>query len=78
MTKDFLTVLGGLLTSLLGLFTVLGIKFDWFTTESIDAFLLVAGAAIAFGLNIYAIWKNTYLSKKAQAQKEVLKQKGLK
>jgi len=78
MTKDFLTLLGGFLTALLGFFTVIGIKFDWFTASSIDAFMVVVGAAIALGVNVYAIWKNTYVSKKALEQKEVLKQNNLK
>ena len=76
--KDTTILLSGFLTSVLFFLTTIGISFDWFTIESIDAFVVMIGAAIALGVNMYAIWKNTYVSKKAQIQKKVLEQRGLK
>lgn len=58
--KDILTLLGGFLTALLFFFGTIGIKFDWFTEASINAFVLLVGAFIALVINIYAVWKNTY------------------
>ena len=77
MKKDIVTLLGGFLTALLLFLGTIGISFDWFTQDSIDAFVVLIGAAIALGINLYAIWKNTYVSKKGQAQKEVLKKENL-
>jgi arginine exporter protein ArgO len=77
MKKDILILLGGFLTALLLFLGTIGVQFDWLTQESIDAFVLFVGATIALGLNLYAVWKNTHVSKKAQIQKKVLKDKGL-
>lgn len=77
MKKDITIVIGGFLSSLLLFLASVGISFEWFTEESIDAFTVLVGAAILLGANFYAIWKNTYLSKKAKEQKEHLKEKGL-
>lgn len=76
--KDFVTQLGGFLTGLLFFLTTVGITFEWFTVESIDAFVVMVGAGIALVINGYAVWKNTYLTKKAEAQKRVLERNGLK
>ena len=76
--KDFTILLSGFLTSLLFFLTTIGVSFEWFTIKSIDAFVVLIGAAIALGVNFYAVWKNTYVSKKAQIQKKVLEQRGLK
>jgi hypothetical protein len=77
MKKDILILLGGFLTALLLFLGTIVVQFDWLTQESIDAFVLFVGATIALGLNLYAVWKNTHVSKKAQIQKKVLKDKGL-
>ncbi|KAA0547580.1 hypothetical protein FZW96_12090 [Bacillus sp. BGMRC 2118] len=77
MKKDIFTLLGGFLTALLFFFGTIGISFDWFTTESINAFVIVVSAFAAFVLNIYAVWKNTYTSKRAQLQKLALQKQGL-
>ena len=77
MKKDFTTLLGGFLSALLLFLGTIGISFDWFTQESIDAFVVLIGAAIALGVNAYAVWKNTYVSKKAKEQKQVLKDNDL-
>ncbi|OLN22026.1 hypothetical protein BTO30_11915 [Domibacillus antri] len=78
MKRDIVTLLGGFLTSLFLFLGTIGVSFDWFTPKSIDAFIMLSSAAGALFINLYAVWKNTYVSKKARKQKEVLKQKGLK
>ncbi|WP_273128110.1 PTS mannose transporter subunit IID [Bacillus weihaiensis] len=60
MKKDIFTLLGGFLTALLFFFGTIGISFDWFTTESINAFIIVGSAFVALVVNIYAVWKNTH------------------
>jgi len=77
MKKDFTILLGGFLSALLLFLGTIGISFDWFTQQSIDAFVVLVGAAIALGVNGYAVWKNTYVSKKAKEQKKVLKDNDL-
>jgi len=58
--KDIVTLLGGFLTALLFFFGTIGVKFDWFTEESINAFVLVVSAFVALIVNLYAVWKNTH------------------
>ncbi|MFS0780106.1 hypothetical protein [Bacillus sp. 1P06AnD] len=60
MNKDTITLLGGFLTALLLFLGTIGISFDWFTQESINAFVVVVGALVALIINIYAVWKNTH------------------
>lgn len=60
MKKDIFTLLGGFLTALLFFFGTIGIKFDWFTEASINAFVLVVSAFVALIINVYAVWKNTH------------------
>lgn len=77
MNKDIFTLLGGFLTALLFFFGTIGVSFEWFTTESINAFVLVVSAFVVLVVNLYAIWKNTYVTRKAKKQKKVLEDKGL-
>lgn len=77
MKRDIATLLGGFLTSLFLFLAAIDVSFDWFTMDSIDAFVMLCSAAVALGINLYAVWKNTYVSKKARKQKEALKEKGL-
>ncbi|WP_313803233.1 phage holin [Cytobacillus sp.] len=77
MNKDIFTLLGGFLTAVLLFLGTIGISFDWFTQESINAFVIMVGAFVALVINLYAIWKNTYTSKKAQLQKKTLQAQGL-
>lgn len=79
MKKDIVTLIGGFLTALFFFFGTIGISFEWFTQDSINAFVVLISAAIALGINIYAVYKNTYaLTKKAKLQKEVLERHNLK
>lgn len=77
MKKDIATLVTGFLSALLLFFGTIGISFDWFTTESINAFGILLTATFALFGALFAIWKNTYVSKKAQEQKEVLKDNDL-
>lgn len=77
MKKDYATLVTGFLSALLLFLGTIGISFDWFNQESINAFGVLITATIALVGAFYAIWKNTYVSKKAQEQKEHLKNKNL-
>ncbi|MCV9886229.1 SPP1 phage holin family protein [Metabacillus halosaccharovorans] len=70
MKKDFFTLLGGFLTSLLLFFGTIGISFEWFTMDSINAFVVVISAFVALVINGYAVWKNTFVTPKARQFKE--------
>ncbi|WP_374187421.1 hypothetical protein ACEPPU_24030 [Priestia aryabhattai] len=75
MKKDVFTLLGGFLTALLFFFGTVGISFDWFTTESINAFVIVVSAFAALAVNVYAVWKNTHLLQKMKTRKIIKKTK---
>jgi hypothetical protein len=70
MFKDTIILLGGFLTALLALFSTLNISFEWFTKESIDAFVVVLIAFSTFAVNAYAVWKNTHVKTKMKAKKQ--------
>ncbi|MGQ4666536.1 phage holin [Metabacillus halosaccharovorans] len=70
MKKDIATLLGGFLTALLMFFGTIGVSFEWFTTDSINAFVVLISASTALAINGYAVWKNTFVTKKAQQFKE--------
>ncbi|MEH6943369.1 phage holin [Bacillus sp. JJ722] len=78
MNKDIVTLVTGFLSALLLFFGTIGVSFDRFTTESINAFGVLLTATIALSVALYAIWKNTYVSKKAKEQKNLLKKHNLK
>jgi uncharacterized membrane protein SirB2 len=70
MLKDTIILLGGFLTALLALFSTLNISFEWFTKESIDAFVVVLIAFSTFAVNAYAVWKNTNVKEKLKVKKQ--------
>lgn len=77
--KQYIALFGGWLSAVLLFLGTLNIQFEWFTTESIDAFVAVLVAAVPFIIVIYGVYKNSYrLSEKAKQQERVLKQRGLK
>lgn len=79
MIKDIVTLVAGFLSSLLFFLSTIGVSFSWFTTDSINAFILLLSAFITLVVNLYAIYKNTYVfTKKRRRQKEELEKKGLK
>jgi len=67
MKKDIFTLLGGFLTALLFFFGTIGVSFDWFTTESINAFVILVSAFAALAVNAYAVWKNTHFTQGLKA-----------
>lgn len=71
MLKDIITQLGGFLTALLAFFTVIGISFEWFTPQSIDAFLLLVSSFAGLAINIYAVYKNTHVKKRLEEKKKM-------
>lgn len=77
--KQYIGLFGGLLSAVLLFLQTLGLYFNWFNQESIDAFVNVLLAAVPFMVVLYGIWKNSYIvSKQAREQEELLKKKGLK
>lgn len=58
--KELTKLLGGFLMALLSFLGILGLSFDWFTVDSINAFLILLGAFIPFAGSIRATWMNTY------------------
>lgn len=77
MKKDIFTLLSGFLTALLMFLGTVGLSFKWFTADSINAFVLVCSTLTVLLVNLYAVWKNTYTSRKAQLQKKALQAQGL-
>jgi SPP1 family holin len=69
--KDYLILLAGFLGALKVFLASLG--YDVLPDATIDSLVDMIG----FGVALYAIWKNTYVSKKGKLQKEVLKRSGL-
>ncbi|WP_310877186.1 phage holin [Priestia megaterium] len=71
MSKDHLVLIAGFLGALKVTLASFGLQI--ITQEQIDAVVNL----ISFGAALFAIWKNTYTTKKAKEQKEVLKKKDL-
>lgn len=80
--KELSTLIGGWLSSLMILLGALNIKYEWLTEESISAFTVFIIATIvltAFIVNVYAVYKNTYvITEEAKEQKKELEKQGLK
>ncbi|RDW18050.1 hypothetical protein CWR48_10625 [Oceanobacillus arenosus] len=68
----------GMLSALIPVLALLGVKFDWLTQEFVDSLYLFLVALAPLVLTFYTIYKNHYSGKKAQEQNEVLKKEGLK
>lgn len=77
-TNDLIKQLIGMLSALLPLLAILGISQSWFNEEFISSLQVFLVALIPFVYNLYSIYNNHFSGKKAQAQKRVLKEKGLK
>lgn len=71
-------LLSGWLFAIMGFLATLNIKFEWLTSASINAFVALIIATIMLIGSIYAVWKNTFVSKKAQKQNRELCKKKLK
>ncbi|MBC1722233.1 hypothetical protein [Listeria seeligeri] len=75
--KQWAIQLTGLLTAIYTLLASLNLHFEWFTMDSINAFVAVFVALVAFAGTLYPTFKNTFLFKKGKEQ-AVLIEKGLK
>lgn len=76
--QDLIKQFIGMLSALLPLLAILGISLDWFNEQFISSLNVFLVALVPFVYNLYAIYKNHYSGKKAQAEKKVLKERGLK
>lgn len=77
--KQYIGLFGGLLSAVLLFLQTLGLVFNWFNQDSIDAFINVLLAALPFFVVLYGVYKNSYIvTKRAKAQEKELKEKGLK
>ena len=77
--KQHIALFGGLLSAILLFLQSLGVSFNWFTDESISAFVDVLIAAVPFVLVVYGVYKNSYIvTQKAREQEDLLKRRGLK
>lgn len=77
--KQLIALIGGFLSAVMLFLGTIGVAFDWLTNESIDAFVAVIGAGGLLVLNLYGVYKNTYvITEQAKQQEEALKEQGLK
>jgi len=76
--KGLVTLVTGFLAALMGFLATINIEFSWLTEDSINAFGVLLFSAIILAVNVYAIWKNTFTTRKAQEQNEVLYKSGKK
>lgn len=73
MNGDVVKQITGFLSAVLVFLGLIGVSFEWFTVDSINAFGLVLAAAIPLGYNLYTIYKNHYgFTKKAKHDKVIL------
>ncbi|GAF14937.1 hypothetical protein JCM19046_3501 [Bacillus sp. JCM 19046] len=73
MNADIFKQITGFFSALLVFLGFLGVSFEWFTVESIDAFGLVLAAAVPLAYNLYTIYKNHFgFTEKAKHDKRVL------
>ena len=77
--KQYVALIGGLLSAVLLFLGTLNVEFEWFNMGSIEAFEAVLIAAVPLVIALYGVWKNTYLvTEKAKKQERTLKRNGLK
>lgn len=76
--KGLAILLSGWLFAVMAFLATINIKYEWLTGESINAFVAFFVATVMLIVTAYAIWKNTFVSKKAQKQNEELHKKELK
>lgn len=76
--KSWVILVTGVLSSLLLFLGTINVKYDWFTMESIGAFGGLLTAFLVLVFNLYAVWENTYVTKKGKKELEVLERNDLK
>lgn len=64
--KGVAILLSGWLFALMGFLSTLNIHFEWLTEESINAFVAFVVATVILIGTAWPVWKNTFVSKKAQ------------
>lgn len=67
-----------MLSTLLMFLTIIGVRFDWLTIESINAFGVFLTAFILFGLSMYGNWMNTFTRWESFRKAKRLEQQRLK
>jgi hypothetical protein len=60
--KHLATNVGGVLTSVLGFFSILNLHYDWFNVGSINAFVAIIVALGTLFVGSFATFVNTYLT----------------
>lgn len=76
--KGIALLVSGWLFAFMGFLATLNIQFRWLTEASISSFTALFVASLSLLVNVYAIWKNTFVSKKAQKQNKILHEQKLK
>lgn len=77
--KQWIGLLGGALGALLLFLQAIGVSFEHFNNDTINALVNFLTTLVPLILIGYGIWKNQYLiSPKAKEQEEVLIKEGLK
>ncbi len=77
--KQYIGLFGGVLGAVLLFLQSLGLTFTHFNDDTINAFVNVLESLIPFVLVAYGVYKNSYIiTKKAKAQENELKKKGMK
>ena len=77
--KQYIGLFGGVLGAVLLFLQSLGLTFTHFNDDTINAFVNVLESLITFVLVAYGVYKNSYIiTKKAKAQENELKKKGMK
>ena len=71
--KDISILIVGFLSAGMGFLATLNIKFEWLTEASINSFGVFFVAAAMLITGAYAVWKNTYITKKSSKKKKGLK-----
>lgn len=77
--KQVVALVGGFLSAIFLFLQSIGVAFDWYNPESIDAFVAVLAAGVPLAFALYGVYKNSYLiTDKARKQEAELERKGLK
>ncbi|MBC6163283.1 hypothetical protein HB999_07355 [Listeria booriae] len=71
-SKQWALQLTGVLMGLYSFFLTLNISFDWLTVDSINAFVPLVVAIVAFAGTVYPTFKNTFLFKNGKRQADLI------
>lgn len=75
--RDLFRQFKGMVSALIPVLGILGIKFDWLNETNVNITALAVAAVFSFGITAKAIYRNHYASKSAQKQNKALKERGL-